>query len=107
MTRILPVAAAAVIAASALAATPANATRLDEARSKVTMVLSDLGVDQSRVSSVYLAPQLTGGRSTGAQSYTGWVRFNDCQGALVIDMTSTTHIRSNYTTGSCTVPDMS
>jgi|GEM_PF-754695 len=94
----------AAAAVAVILATPAEARRIDEAEAKVQSTIDDLAIDRSRIKSVYLAPNVLGARSHGAQSYTGWISFTDCTGNLAITMTSTAHISTMYTTGNCAVP---
>ena len=94
-----------VLAVLALAiATPADARRIDEAEAKAAAVIQELGIPQSRIESIYLAPRLTGGRDSNPQGYNAWIKLNDCTGNLVIAMTSTAHVSTMYTTGDCSVP---
>lgn len=92
------------IGLTAIAAVPANAGRIDEARAAVEATLDRLGVDRSRVKSVYLAPNLDNGSSRPPPSYTGWVSLKDCTGNLVIELHRTAAVRTMYTTGDCVVP---
>src|SRR3546814_20560911 len=85
---------AAVLGAALLTAVPAQASRLDEAEATVAAELARLGVDRSRIKSVYLAPNGYG-REKPAQSYTGFVSFNDCRGHLVIDLPQTGAVLPN------------
>ena len=94
----------AAVAAALVVPSPADARRIDEARAKVDRVIAELAIDRSRIRSVYLAPDVQGPRSHGAQSYTGWIAFNDCNGNLAITMTPTSHVSTMYTTGDCQVP---
>jgi hypothetical protein len=84
--------------------TPAEARRIDEAREKVDAVIAELGIDRSRIKSIFIAPDVLGARSHGAQSYAGWISFNDCKGNLAITMSPTAHVLTMYTTGDCVVP---
>ncbi|NQW12370.1 MAG: hypothetical protein HQ481_21095 [Alphaproteobacteria bacterium] len=88
-------------------ATSVSAAPIDEANAKVEAVINDLGIDRSRIKSIYLAPDLGAGRNRSVQSYTGWVAFNDCRGSLVIDLGVVTQVRTMYTTGDCIVPGVS
>lgn len=84
-------------------AQPAVALRIEEAEVAVEAQLNRLGVDRTRIKSVFLAPN-SYPRGGPAHSYTGWITFTDCRGNLVIDLTQIAAVRSLYTTGDCHVP---
>lgn len=92
-----------LVALVLVAARPAAASKLDEAEAAVQATLDRLGVDRSRVKSVYLAP-IGFAQDAPVQSYTGWIAFTDCRGNLVVDLTQTNAVRTLYTTGECRVP---
>lgn len=93
-----------VLAALVLvAARPAAASRLDEAEAAVQAELDRLGVDRSRIKSIFLAAD-DHPRAGPVPSYTGWIAFVDCRGNLVIDLSQTAAVRTIYTTGDCKVP---
>ncbi|GHD61617.1 hypothetical protein GCM10017083_49200 [Thalassobaculum fulvum] len=87
----------------AVARPAAASSKQDEARATVEAVLDRLGVDRSRIKSIYLAPEGFS-QDRPVQSYVGWVSFTDCQGNLVIDLGATEAVRTIYTTGDCKVP---
>lgn len=93
-----------LVALVLVAARPAAAaSKRDEAAVAVQATLDRLGIDRSRVKSVYLAP-IGYSQDAPVQSYTGWVAFTDCRGNLVVDLTQTNAVRALYTTGACRVP---
>ena len=82
---------------------PAAASRLDDSEAAVAATIDRLGIDRSRIKSVFLAAD-NHPQDGPVPSYTGWVVFTDCRGNLVVDLTSTAATRALYTTVECRVP---
>lgn len=81
----------------------AAASRLDEATAAVNRQIDKLGIDRSRIKSIFIAPD-DHPKYGPVPSYTGWISFTDCRGNLVIDLSQTDAIRTQYSTGDCKVP---
>jgi len=78
--------------------------RIDGATNSVQREIDRLGIDRSRITSVYVAPDETSSlRPT--PSYTGFISLEDCRGNIVIGLNQANAVRTLYATGDCGLPN--